>query len=104
MQSPNIDFETEAAQVNFETFVLLGIGSAPEEMTQPWDPPLSYPNLDLHAGPRCRSCGAMNPANSIYCNQCATALGCAQCGSINRLEDRFCTQCGTELMALGFEL
>lgn len=101
--SPEVDFETDEALGAFQAFILFGMGSIPEPVTGPWNPPPGYPDLGLAAGPRCRACGAVNPAGSRFCNQCATALGCLQCGAINRLADRFCTQCGAELPALQFE-
>ncbi len=104
MQSPSVELEREQAQVEFQTFLQIGMGSIPEAIAEDWEFPQSYPDLAIQAGPRCRSCGAVSPTGGIYCNQCATALGCSQCGAINRLEDRFCTQCGTELILLGFDL
>ncbi len=102
-QSPEVDFETDEARAAFQTFIMIGMGTIPETAAEAWDPPLSYPDLQLHTGPKCRACGAVNSVASVYCNQCAAALGCTQCGVINRLDDKFCTQCGSELPVLQFE-
>jgi RNA polymerase subunit RPABC4/transcription elongation factor Spt4 len=82
----------------------------PEDITDPWDPPTEFLGLpepalisqldeassDESRVP-CASCGAMNPATSLFCNQCGTKLGCPNCGTINRPESKFCRQCGSSL-------
>src|SRR5690242_3446391 len=57
-------------------------------------------------GPRCSGvsmicphCGAENPRNARFCNNCRRALPrvCANCGAENPPGARFCNQCGTPL-------
>ena len=47
----------------------------------------------------CSACGAANPADAKYCNQCGATLsgGCPRCGHLNPPDSRFCNDCGLDL-------
>jgi hypothetical protein len=103
IQTPEVDFDTDEAMLRFQAFMLTGMGTVPEIFSEGWVPPAGYPDLPMISGPICRRCGNINPGDSVFCNQCASALGCSKCGAINRIEDKFCTQCGQELPAVQFD-
>ena len=69
----------------------------PEQMADPWDPPAGFPKSLTAPGPRCESCGSVNPTGSRFCNRCGAALGCPVCGATNPPGSRFCAQCGAPL-------
>jgi hypothetical protein len=71
----------------------------PEQVTDPWNPPLGFPEPLTEPDVRCDSCGARNPAGGLFCNQCGTGLGCPSCGAANPPDHRFCCQCGAALGA-----
>jgi len=102
------------ADVNVVWFLIYGIGSLPEQVTGEWEPPHTFaglPELELlpglmggesnlddgEAGIKCASCGAINPGDSRYCNQCGASLGCPNCGTFNTPGSKFCNQCGNPL-------
>jgi predicted ATPase/class 3 adenylate cyclase len=47
----------------------------------------------------CAACGFANPAGSLFCGTCGTALGrpCPSCGTVVSLELAYCTSCGAAL-------
>ncbi len=50
---------------------------------------------------RCAKCGTNNPADSRFCNQCATPLSraCPKCAHLNAPDAKFCAECATPLSA-----
>jgi ribosomal protein L40E len=78
-------------------FFLSSADRLPERVTDPWDPPLGFPEPLTEPDVRCASCGARNPPRSLFCNQCGTGLGCPSCGATNPPHHRFCSQCGEAL-------
>lgn len=95
-----LDQLSEQAMAGVITFMVYGVGTLPEAVSEPWIPPASFPNLakPYHT---CDLCGAENPYDSRYCNQCGARFGCPKCGSENPPGSRFCNQCGTELIPGG---
>jgi ribosomal protein L40E len=49
----------------------------------------------------CPSCGAENPEEANFCNECGVSLrqtvACGACGAENRSGARFCGQCGQKM-------
>ena len=47
----------------------------------------------------CNKCGAKNPTDSNFCNNCGTQLKikCPKCGDINPNNSNFCNNCGESL-------
>ena len=103
---PELAVTSEQTYTALLQFLLLGAGTLPEQVTDPWDPPPGFPEALPEPGGECASCGATNPAGSRFCNQCGSALAsepalssrfCRQCGNQVAPGKRFCTQCGTPL-------
>src|SRR5260370_15600286 len=48
---------------------------------------------------KCPACGAENPAEQKFCNQCAAPFKrrCAKCGYENAPTAKFCGECGSSL-------
>jgi len=93
---PGLKGLPDDAYVEIFRFLLLGAGSLPERVTDPWHPPETYPD-GIEPVVICPVCAARNPAGSRYCNQCAAMLGCPNCGAENSPNARFCSQCGQPL-------
>lgn len=61
----------------------------------------------------CKSCGALNDSDAVYCEACGKKLGeepasqpaseltCSQCGTKNKAGASFCKQCGTAFRSVG---
>jgi hypothetical protein len=93
VSSSRLDDLPEDAAVQIYRFLLSGAGTLPEEVTDPWNPPESYPILK-EPGATCDLCGAHNLLSSRYCSQCAAHLGCPNCGNQLPVGKKFCNRCG----------
>jgi hypothetical protein len=94
---PVLSDVSDEAYPTILNFMLLALGSLPEPVTDPWDPPSGFPAALEEHGIRCASCSAVNPPGSRFCNRCAASLGCPTCGSQVTPGSKFCTKCGTRL-------
>jgi hypothetical protein len=110
----SLEGDSNEADVNVVWFLIYGIGSLPEQVTDEWDPPQTYaglPELELlpglvgaeaildevDIGIKCASCGVINSGESRFCNQCGTALGCPNCSTYIVPGSKYCNHCGAEL-------
>ncbi|MBW2242871.1 MAG: zinc ribbon domain-containing protein [Deltaproteobacteria bacterium] len=93
---PELEGTSEVADRALLGFLMVGLGTLPEPLVEPWDPPGGLPD-DERPGLVCGGCGASNPAESRFCNQCAAPFGCPACGAVLSTESRFCSQCGAKV-------
>jgi hypothetical protein len=101
-------------------FALVGNGSLPEPLTDPWEPPDGFPGADRKPDLCCDACQTLNPPGHRFCRACGAPLTCPTCGAslappsevapppvapvrcprCNALlaaGRKFCTQCGTHV-------
>jgi hypothetical protein len=110
------DLRSESAQAALTSFLLNGMGSLPEAVTDPWQPPAWHPEAVLPGGVECALCSQVNPPGSLFCNRCGdllaapegqaedaapAALTCRSCGAALRPGRKFCTACGQAVAAPG---
>ncbi len=97
-------------------FLVLGAGTLPEPVTEPWDPPAEEPPI----WPRCPACQRVNLPGYRHCTWCGQAappiadgspappgepsatgtLACPACGSPCRPTQSFCEKCGASLVSV----
>lgn len=58
-------------------------------------------SASMQNGPKCPSCGNVNPMGAKFCLECGQKLeqgvACPACGHLNPLGAKFCLECGTRL-------
>jgi hypothetical protein len=106
-----------SGQLAVLTFLALEASSLPEPVTDPWNPPPSFPETPPPPAIFCTSCGAMNLRGSRFCSRCGAEPAklappprsaaapahaqCPRCSSPLAPGATFCLRCGASLAQSG---
>jgi hypothetical protein len=94
---------SEQAYARIFAFALVGNGSLPEPLTDPWEPPDGFPGADREPDLRCDACQTLNPPSHRFCRACGEPLTCPTCGASlappAARSPRRCPRCNTLLTA-----
>jgi predicted nucleic acid-binding Zn ribbon protein len=105
------DAVPEAVADALPEFLLLGAAAPPEDIADPWDPPLGFPEAMVNDGFACPGCGAAIPPGSRFRRpegetgtlpeqpqaELPQALACPSCGAAIQPGQKFCTNCGAAI-------